>query len=165
MVAPLAAYTPRSLNATLEGPIPAPQACCTTLTELYASQGSCGETGAHPGGEVKREDAAAQNISPRGVLDKPLHSVSTMTTEEGQGRCRPYDNEELLQSGRIQSFSMEQDDHTSDEEDPSEDESCLRRSARNHGTDRLHSVSSENFPCQSRRLYRVSLMTLTVQIR
>ncbi|CAL5225892.1 g8679 [Coccomyxa viridis] len=111
-------------------------------TEVFL-QGSCGETGAHPGGEVKREDAAAQNISPRGVLDKPLHSVSTMTTEEGQGRCRPFGNEELLQSGRIQSFSMEQDDHTSDEEDPSEDESCLRRSARNHGTDRLHSSPRE----------------------
>ena len=92
-----------------------------------------------------------------------MHSVSTMTTEEGQGRCRPFGNEELLQSRKIQSFSMEQDDHTSDEEDPSEDESCLRRSARNHGTDRLHSVSSENFPCQSRALYKGACMMWTAQ--
>ena len=124
--------------------------------ELHAFQGSCGETAAHPGAQAKREDAAAQNISPRGVLDKPLHSVSTMTTEEGQGRSRPFDNEELLQSGRIQPYSMDQDDHSSDEDDPSEDESCLRRSARNHGTDRLHSVSSENIPSQSGALCMVA---------
>ena len=83
-----------------------------------------------------------------------------MTTEEGQTRSRPFDNAELLQSGRIQSFSMGQDDHSSDEDDPSEDESCLRRSARNHGTDRLHSVSSENIPSQSRALLCGSLKGL-----
>lgn len=65
-----------------------------------------------------------------------------MTMDEGHVRSALYEHEDHLQSGRIQSFSMEQDDHSSDEDNNSEDESCLRRSARNHGTDRLHSVSS-----------------------
>lgn len=83
-----------------------------------------------------------QNSSPRGVLDKPLHSLSTMTTDDGlRAALHGNDHEPLQQSGRVPSFSMEQDDHTTDEEEPSEDESCLRRSARNHGTDRLHNVS------------------------
>lgn len=86
-----------------------------------------------------------------------------MTTEEGQGRCGPFDNEELLQSGGIQSFSMEQDEHTSDEDDASEDESCLRRSARNHGTDRLHNVSFERLPIQSRTLCMAACMAQHLQ--
>jgi hypothetical protein len=83
-----------------------------------------------------------QNSSPRGVLDKPLQSLSTMTTDDGlRVALGDNDHEPLQHSGRRPSFSMEQDDHTTDDEEPSEDESCLRRSARNHGTDRLHNVS------------------------
>lgn len=98
----------------------------------------CGEAAAE---SKTQQDSSQQNTSPRGVLDRPLHSLGTMTTEEGQGRSARFDEREL-ENGRAQaqSFSMD-DDHSSEEEDQTEDESCLRRSARNHGTDRLHSVS------------------------
>ena len=107
-----------------------------------AQEGSCCAPGAPTGVQPEAEGPKLHNTSPRGVLERPLHSLSTMTTEEAHGRSGDFDKgEEPLQSGRIQSYSMELDDHTSDESDNSEDESCLRRSARNHGTDRPHSVS------------------------
>jgi len=142
------------LAAALQGPYQelltckAPSHTCGHLRRtkevklLYAVQGSCAEAETLPSAHHAKQLSSAQTISPRGVLDKPRHSVGTMTMDEGHVRSALYEHEDHLQSGRIQSFSMEQDDHSSDEDNNSEDESCLRRSARNHGTDRLHSVSS-----------------------
>ena len=107
-----------------------------------AQEGSCYAPGVPTGVQPQLEKPKLHNTSPRGVLEKPVLSLGTMTTDEAHGRSGDFDiGEQPLQSARIQSYSMELDDHTSDESDNSEDESCLRRSARNHGTDRPHSVS------------------------